>query len=116
MQRPGPDLSSLLFTTSRNWGIWMTRSSFHAVKSEGLNFTSMIVKRGSYRNLLYLHLKIWVEKREFKRAIIRWSEEKKKLWSILQRLASALPKKRAMCAIFQKGRKCRFGERCRFSH
>ncbi|GLJ48712.1 hypothetical protein SUGI_1027310 [Cryptomeria japonica] len=74
-----------------------------ALKSEGLNFTCMIVNHGSYRNLPYPHLKIWVEKCEFKRAIVRWSEEKKKLWSILQRLTSALPKKRAMCAVVQKG-------------
>ncbi|GLJ11838.1 hypothetical protein SUGI_0178270 [Cryptomeria japonica] len=87
-----------------------------ALKSEGLNFTSMIVNHGSYRNLPHLHLKIWVDEREFGRAVVRWSAEKKKLLSILQRLASALPKKRAMCAVVQKGRKCRFGERCRFSH
>ncbi|KAH9298578.1 hypothetical protein KI387_030260, partial [Taxus chinensis] len=82
-----------------------------ALKNEGLSFRSMIVNQGSYRNLPHLHLKIWVDDHEYGRAVLRWSEEKRRLWAALQRSSSS-PKKRPMCTLLQREGKCRFGDRC----
>lgn len=82
----------------------------------GIPFISLIMNHGCYRTLYHLNLKIWVDNETHEKYISTCNEERKELWSRLQKYAVSRPKKQQACFFFRRDGSCRHGDFCSYSH